>query len=415
MSLTLNCLRCDYTVPLRIEDGYPYDCPECGYVMDVSYGSGCPSRQAFEACFASPGPFASMWRYSSFLPIPGGAPEVNLHEGGTPLLRVDALSAAGDGVRVVVKDDARNPTGSFKDRSVGLAVHYAVRTGASKFIVASSGNAAVSTSAMAASTGTSAIVLTPHTSRHSSKLRQAWAYGARTVLVDGDFNDVYRVTQDLARRLPVVDVTTTFRSPIATEANKTVAYEMYEQMKGEVPDWVLVPVSSGPLLWGIWKGYRELADCGLSAKIPHMVAVQAAGCAPTARAFRAGLHEVEAWLNPQTVADGIADGLLHHEVDGALTLKAIYASGGAALAIPDPDILAAVEELARKAGVFAEPTGAISLAGLRDLERSGMVKPGETAAVIVTGHGLKRPNSLGEPDLPPVAPNIEAVCQYLGI
>jgi threonine synthase len=383
--------------------------------MDISYGPGQPSRQAFEDCFALPGPFASMWRYGRFLPFPGNEPEVTLHEGGTPLLRADGLCTEVEGVRVVVKDETRNPTGSFKDRPVGLAVNYAVRSGLRKVIVASSGNAAVSTAAFAARAAISAIVVTPYAARYSSKLRQAWAYGARVVPVDGNYNDVYQVTQDLANRLPVVDVTTTYRSPIPTEANKTVAYEMYEQMKGEVPDWVLVPVSSGPLLWGIWKGYKELAGCGMAAKIPRMVAVQGLGCSPIVQAFDAGLHEIEPCLNPQTVADGIADGLLHHEVDGALTLAAIYASDGRALAIPDPDILDAVRKLAHRTGVFAEPTGAIPLAGLQRLETSGFVKPGESVALVITGHGLKRPDALGEPEWQAVPARIEAVCDYLGI
>jgi threonine synthase len=414
MDLTLACPRCGYSAPLRLEDGYPYECPECGWIMDVSYGQGYPSRQAFEDCFASPAPFASMWRYSRFLPFPGAEPEITLHEGGTPLLRADGLGAV-ENVRVVVKDDARNPTGSFKDRPVSLAVNAAIRAGYRKVIVASSGNAAVSTSAIAARAGISAIVLAPYAARNSSKLRQAWSYGAQVVPVDGNYNDVYRVTQALAGRLPVVDVTTTYRSPIPTEANKTVAYEMYEQMKGEVPDWVLIPVSSGPLLWGIWTGYKELAACGIAAKIPRMVAVQGLGCSPIAQAFDRGLREIEPCLNPNTVADGIADGLLYHEVDGALTLHAIYASDGRALAIPDPEILDAVRELAHRTGVFAEPTGAIPLAGLRQLEKAGAVQPGESVALVITGHGLKRPDALGAPDWEPVPARIEAVCNYLGV
>jgi threonine synthase len=356
-----------------------------------------------------------MWRYSAFLPIPGGEPEVTLHEGGTPLLRIDGLCATGTGVRLYIKDETRNSTGSFKDRPVSLAVNYALRVGLKHLIVASSGNGAVATSAFAARAAMSATVIASHASRNSSKLKQARAYGAQIVLLDGNYNDVYRVTHELAQRLPVVDLTTTYRSPIPTEANKTVAYEMYEQMKGDVPDWVLVPVSSGPLLWGIWKGYRELAASGLTTKIPRMVAVQALGCAPIAQAYSQGLREIQPCLNPQTVADGIADGLLHHEADGAQTLAAVYDSGGAALAIPDPSILAAMEELARRAGVFAEPTGAISLSGLRQLEERGLLKSDETVVLVVTGHGLKQPDALGEPEWTIVPSHPDAVRDYLHI
>jgi threonine synthase len=414
MSLTLTCTRCSYSAPLRIEDGYPYNCPECGWILDISYGPDWPSRQAFEKCFASPGQFSSMWRYGDFLPLPGGEPQVTLHEGGTPLLRADGLCTT-TGVRLFIKDESRNPTGSFKDRPEGLAVNYALRVGLKHLIVASSGNAAVATSAYAARAAISAAVVTPYASRFSSKLKQAWAYGAQVVLLDGNYNDVYRVTHELAQCLPVVDLTTTYRSPIPTEGNKTVAYELYEQMKGEVPDWVLVPVSSGPLLWGIWKGYRELVASGLTTRVPRMVAVQGLGCAPIAEAYSRGLREIQPCINPQTVADGIADGLLHHEEDGAQTLTAIYASDGAALAVSDANILAAVEELARKAAVFAEPTGAISLSGLRQLEERGRLKSDDTVVLVVTGHGLKRPDALGEPEWTVVPSHPDAVRDYLHI
>jgi threonine synthase len=146
-----------------------------------------------------------------------------------------------------------------------------------------------------------------------------------------------------------------------------------------------------------------------------MVAVQALGCDPIAQAYNQGLREIQPCLNPQTVADGIADGLLHHEADGAQTLAAIYASGGAALAVPDPDILAAMGELARRAGVFAEPTGAIPLSGLRQLEERGLLKSDESVVLVVTGHGLKRPDALGEPEWTVVPSRLDAVRDYLHI
>ena len=413
MSLSMVCSRCSYSAPLRPQDGYPYYCPSCDSILHVSYDAARVSRAAFQACLDQPGAFASMWRYRRLLPLPPEATPVTLHEGGTPILRADVLGRES-GVQVVIKDETRNPTGAFKDRPISLGVSYALAAGFRRVIVASSGNAAVSTAAYAARAGIPALVVVPRTARTSSKLRQARAYGAQVLPLDADYNDVFRIVQDLRSRAPMVDLTTTYRSPIPTEANKTVAYELYEQMGGQTPDWVLVPVGSGPLLWGTWKGYLELAEAGLADRLPRLVAVQAAGCPPIAEAFDRGLTEIEPCLAPRTVADGIADGLLGHEQDGLVTLKAIYESGGAAIAIDDETTLRAVKELARRAGVFAEPTGAISLAGMWELASRGLLKPGETVALLVTGHGLKRPDAIDEGELELVPPKAEAVLEHLG-
>ena len=413
MTMSLACSRCEYTAPLRLQDGYPYYCPACDSILYVTYGREQVSREAFLSCFASQtGAFSSMWRYARFLPLPAGAEPVTLHEGGTPLLRANVLGQE-NGVETYIKDETRNPTGSFKDRPVSLGVSYALAVGIRRLIVASSGNAAVSTAAYAARAAIPALVVVPRTARTSSKLRQARAYGAQVLLLDGDYNDVFRIVQDLRSQAPMVDVTTTYRSPIPTEANKTVAYELWEQMGGQAPDWVLVPVGSGPLLWGIHQGYRELAEAGLVDKVPRMVAVQAAGCPPIAEAFDRGLSEIEPCLQPKTVADGIADGLLGHEQDGFVTLKAIYESGGAALAVDDAATLQAVKELSRKAGLFAEPTGAISLAGMWELASRRLLKPGDRVVLLVTGHGLKRPDAVDEGELELVAPKLEAVLKHL--
>lgn len=415
MELSIACSRCSYTASLRPEDGYPYYCPACDSILYISYDAGHVSRDAFRACFDQPGAFSSMWRYAPLLPVPPGTEPVTLHEGGTPLVRADVLADTGSGVQVYVKDETRNPTGSFKDRPVSLGVTYGLAAGYRQLIVASSGNAAVSTAAYAAKAAIPAIVVVPRTASTSSKLRQARAYGARVLPLDGDYNDVFRIVQGLRSYAPMVDLTTTYLSPIPTEANKTVAYELYEQMGGQIPDWVLVPVGSGPLLWGAWKGYTELVEAGLATRVPRMVAVQATGCAPIADAYAVRAGKIEPCLQPRTVADGIADGLLGHEQDGSQTLAAIYDSEGASVAVEDEVTLTAVKELARKAGVFAEPTGAISLAGMWELARRGLMKPGESAVLLVTGHGLKRPDAVDEGELELVPARIEAAVEYLGI
>ena len=414
MALSLVCLRCNYEELLQFEKGFPYSCPSCDGILDVRYDAVRLSRAAFVSCFQKRGSSFSMWRYAPFLPLPTEIAPITLHEGGTPLVEADALSSKSDGIRVYIKDETRNPTGSFKDRPIGLGVNYALRAGYTQLVVASSGNGAVSTAAYAARAAISALVVVPRSSSHSPKLRQARAYGARVLLLDGDYRDVFRITQQLMSHLPVADMTTTFGSPIPTEGNKTVAYELYEQMGGEVPDWILVPVGAGPLLWGTWKGYGELLKCELTCKMPRMVAVQATGCAPIAQAYDQGRRDVEACLQPDTIADGISDGLLDHELDGAQTLSAIYASRGAAVAVADEITLRALKEMASKVGVFAEPTGAIGLAGMWELQARGMLRPGESIVLMVTGHGLKRPDAIEESSLDLVPPRLDAVLNYLG-
>ena len=413
MAMSLSCSRCSYEQPLQLDDGYPYYCPACNGILYVTYDADQLSRAAFDSCLAAGGAFSSMWRYAPLLPLPAGVAPISLHEGGTPLLRADELSPAGTKVRVYVKDETRNPTGSFKDRPISLGVSYALGVGIRQLIVASSGNAAVSTAAYAAKAAVPALVVVPLSACGSSKLRQARAYGAQVLLLDGDYNDVFRITQQLMAYWPMADLTTTYVSPIPTEANRTVAYELFEQMQGEVPDWVLIPVSSGPLLWGVWKGYRELQAAGLAKRIPRLVAVQAAGCAPVARAFSQGRREIEPWLKPKTVADGIADGLLGHELDGTQTLNAIYDSEGLAIAAEDEATLQAVRDLARQAGVYAEPTGAICLAGLWELAARGLLRGGESVVLLVTGHGLKHSDTTVTDELTPVPPRLEAVLDYL--
>jgi threonine synthase len=187
-----------------------------------------------------------------------------------------------------------------------------------------------------------------------------------------------------------MNLTSTFLSPYGVEGDKTIAFELFLQL-GRAPDWIVIPVSVGPLLVGIFKGFQELKERGLVAALPRMVAAQAAACAPIARAYWQGDECVQPWEgSTETVAGGIADPLAGYEQDGTYTLRIVRESGGLATASSDEDILAATHALAREEGIFCEPTGAVSLAALDQVKKSSLFSPEQLVVCLATGHGLKQ-------------------------
>jgi threonine synthase len=220
-----------------------------------------------------------------------------------------------------------------------------------------------------------------------SKLAVAVAHGARVFSVAGDFSRAFAAAREAAAEVGLVNVTTTYVNCYAYEGNKSVAYELYEQME-VVPEWVVVPVGSGPLLYGVWKGFRELRRFGFVDRIPRLLAVQPEGCAPIARAFATG-EEVKPWSRVDTVVSGIDDPLQGYERDGTLTLVAVRESGGAALAVPDNEILRAGRILAHEEGMFVEPAAAASVAGAAAAKRLGYIDGSGAVVCLLTGHGLK--------------------------
>jgi threonine synthase len=253
-------------------------------------------------------------------------------------------------------------------------------------ICASSGNAAGATATYAARAALPAYVVISSRAP-KSKLGVAVAHGARVFSVAGDFSRAFAAAREAAAEVGLANVTTTYVNCYAYEGNKSVAYELYEQME-VVPEWVVVPVGSGPLLYGVWKGFRELRRFGLVDRIPRLLAVQPEGCAPIARAFAAG-EEVKPWSRVDTVVSGLDDPLQGYERDGMLTLVAVRESGGAALAVPDAEILRAGRVLAREEGLFVEPAAAASVAGAAAAKRSGYIDGSGAVVCLLTGHGLK--------------------------
>ncbi|WP_200962555.1 threonine synthase [Bosea sp. Root381] len=353
-TMMLSCVDCraEYTATLR------YACEECGGILEVVHAGGPPSDAAALV-----------------------APEVTLGEGGTPLLRARAGSAEG---AIWIKDETRNPSGSFKDRLVSAALTTALGFGSKGLVCASSGNAGASAAAYAARAGIPAVILVPEQTP-AEKMAQIAAYGALLVRVAGHYSNSYAMALAVAEETGFVNVTTTFINPYGTDALRLVGHEIHAQLGETAPDWVIVPTGSGPLVKGVVQGF---ADRG--GRTPKIVAVQAEGCAPIVKAFDEGAAEVQPWGEPKTIASGISDPLIGYARDGTYTLRLVRESGGRAIAVSDDEIIQAMKVLAAGNGIFAEPTGASSLAAAQKLMARGEIRPGERVVCMVTGHGFKQ-------------------------
>ena len=243
--------------------------------------------------------------------------------------------------------------------------------------------------AYAARAGLPAVCVVPEATP-STKLLQIEAVGARIVRVGGDYSDAYALALIAAEDYGWANLTSTYVNPYMLEGDKTVAYEVFEQLGGNAPDWVLVPVGAGPLLSAIHKGFEELGEDG-----PRMVAVQAAGCAPIARAFEAGAEEVDAWDRPvETAASSIADALRGYPEDGTRTLSVVRRSGGRAVSVSEEESRAAMDDLARSEGLLVEPGAAVAVAAYKRLAVENVIEGGQTVVIVLTGHGLKDPDAL---------------------
>ncbi|MDR3359905.1 MAG: pyridoxal-phosphate dependent enzyme [Bifidobacteriaceae bacterium] len=310
---------------------------------------------------------------------------LTLGEGGTPVIRTGRL-AVGEGV--LIKDETRNPTGSFKDRMSSLALAHAVGLGANRVVCASTGNAAASAAAYAATAGLPCVVVVP-AATDPAKIAQAVAHGALTVSVAGNYADAYRVAARLEEAEGFVNLTTTYRNPVAVSALRAVGYEIIAQLE-PVPERIYVPVGAGPLLRGLDLAFKEALEVGVVASRPRLVAVQAVGCSPIVSAFAEGSDGVSAAEDPKTVARGIADPLQGYAEEANLTLASIRSSRGHAIAVSDAEITFAADLLAATTGLSAELAGAAGLAGLLKDRRHGL-GPGDGTAdmVMLTGAGWK--------------------------
>jgi len=314
--------------------------------------------------------------YADRLGVTEASTVVTLGEGGTPLIPAAALSQQ-TGANVFIKFEGMNPTGSFKDRGMTVALSRAVEHGAKAVICASTGNTSASAAAYAAHAGITAAVLVPEGKIAMGKLSQAVVHGGRLIQVRGNFDDCLEIARELADNYPVHLVNSV--NPDRIEGQKTAAYEVVSQL-GDAPDFHLIPVGNAGNYTAYSRGYREEAARGVATKVPRMFGFQAEGSAPLVRG--------EVVRNPETIASAIRIG---NPASWELALEARDATQGWFGAIDDARILAAQKLLASTAGVFVEPASAIGVAGLLDRAEAGVIPAGATIVITVTGHGLKDP------------------------
>ncbi|MBF4561788.1 threonine synthase [Microbacterium sp. VKM Ac-2870] len=314
--------------------------------------------------------------YADRLGVTDASTIVTLGEGGTPLIPAAALSQR-TGADVYIKFEGMNPTGSFKDRGMTVALSRAVEHGAKAVICASTGNTSASAAAYAAHAGITAAVLVPEGKIAMGKLSQAVIHGGRLIQVRGNFDDCLEIARELADHYPVHLVNSV--NPDRIEGQKTAAYEVVSQL-GDAPDFHLIPVGNAGNYTAYSRGYREEVARGASTKVPRMFGFQAEGSAPLVRG--------EVVRSPETIASAIRIG---NPASWELALEARDATDGWFGAIDDTRILAAQKLLASTAGVFVEPASAIGVAGLLDRAEAGVIPTGAKVVITVTGHGLKDP------------------------
>jgi threonine synthase len=326
----------------------------------------------------------TMWRYRGLLPVPDGAVRYPVPIGGTPLLPAPALRRTLATPRLWIKDETRNPTASNKDRATALVIEDGLRRGVRTITTASTGNAAVATAFGAAAAGLRAVIFVS-TDCQPEKLALMTQAGAWVFQVAAGYAAAVDLSRAAARRFGWLD-RNTGANPVTIEAKKTVAFEVWEQLGRRVPDLMIAPVGDGPTLVALGKGFAELVSCGLAARQPRLIGVQAERCQPLVRAWLAA-PAGPAQLDPAaTVADGIA---VVRPAIGDAVLDAVRRGGGAMVAVSDGELLGAVATLAGRAGVGAEPAGAAALAGLEAAIARGLADRLETVVLLVTGREVK--------------------------
>jgi threonine synthase len=347
---------------------------------------------------SSPGWRGVIEEYREFLPVSDATPVVTLHEGATPLLPAPRLSERV-GARVLLKYEGLNPTGSFKDRGMTLAISKAAEEGAKAVVCASTGNTSASAAAYAARAGLTCAVLIPEGYIALGKLAQALIHGARVLQIRGNFDHALEIVRELGSRAPVTVVNSI--NPFRIEGQKTGAFEIVDVL-GDAPDYHCIPVGNAGNITAYWKGYLEYRQAGRSTKLPAMLGFQAAGAAPIV----AG-HPIE---SPDTIATAIRIG---NPASWYGATAAASESGGAIAAVTDEEILAAYRFLAQEESVFCEPASAASVAGLLKAD----VPAGATVVCVLTGHGLKDPDiAIGQIAVPtPIDADYTAITAELGI
>jgi threonine synthase len=369
----LECLFCAKAFPF---DAFRPFCPVCGEPLLVRRVSGL--RRAFH-----PDGRLAIEIFRDFLPLADIDRRLSLGEGDTPLLELSRLRKKFGLPPVLAKNEAQNPTGSFKDRGTVVAIHKARKLGWNRIGTISTGNMAGSTAAYAARAGLRSVIFVKEDTPRD-KLLAAGSYGPLLIKVKGAYGDVFRASFDIGRAHGIYFMNSV--DPFRIEGYKTAGFEIFLQNGGRAPDFLFVPVSAGGHLMGLMRAFQDLRAERLIPRMPVFVAVQASGCAPLARAFARDKDAPAAVPKPRTIAHAISNPT---PPGGRLVLKLIRESNGLILGVTETEILRAHRLLAEDEGLFCDPASATALAGFLRLHRAGRLGPRDRSVLMITGSGLK--------------------------
>jgi threonine synthase len=373
------CMTCG---PMASRDLYSPFCPGCGEPLFVA--SPCPGRpRRFRKDRA-----LALERCADFLPLERIDPRLSLGEGSTPLVRLERLGVSLGPARLFAKNEAQNPTGSFKDRGTAVAVQKAVALGAKTIGTVSTGNMAASTAAYGARAGLPTFVLLKEGTSMTS-LRVAGIHGPRLIAVEGDYGRLFEMSCEIGKRLGIVFMNSI--DPYRLEGYKVTAFEIFLELGGRAPRAVFVPLSSGGHLLGLMRGFSDLESAGLASSYPTIVGVQASGCAPLATAFERGLDRYARPAEVRTIAHAIANPT---PPAGNAVLRMIRDRRGLIIAVSDEEMLEAQRELAAAEGLFCQPESATTLAALKKLVAGRWPEGDGDVVLVLTGSGLKTPAAL---------------------
>ncbi|MBI3988063.1 MAG: threonine synthase [candidate division NC10 bacterium] len=399
----LSCISCGKSCR---EEESSTRCPSCGKPLTVHYDWGyIKSRLNRYSLRSSP---IKALKYLDFYPILNLDLVVSLDEGGTPLHRCHRLAQEMGLRSLSIKNEGVNPTGVFKDRGTLVEITKAKEQGAKAIAVASTGNMAASVAAYASIAGLPCYVLVPEGTA-IGKLSQALSYGARLLQVRGTYNDAARLTEAMSEKYGFyLAGDYAFR----VEGQKSAAFEIIEHLDWQAPAVVIVPMGAGTNLAALWKGFQEFYELGFIDRLPRMVGVQPEGCAPIVSAFNQGLDRIIPLEKPETICSAVAAG---DPPDGLKALQALRESGGCSLALSDVEILEAQQHLARLESIFVEPAGAIPIAALPHLLKTGRIRPDEVVVCLATGNGLKDPKAALKvlPSPATIEPSLAEVDKFL--
>ena len=385
-AVALSCRECGH----RVELGPFYACTECFGPLEVAYDFALRGEELRAAIEAGPN---NIWRWAPLLPVPAGIAETrNINPGGTKLIRADNLARELGMKTLWVKDDSGNPTHSFKDRVVAVALAAARELGFSVLACPSTGNLANAVAAAAARAGIRSVVLIP-SNLEQQKILTTAAYGGTLVAVEGNYDDINRLAGQIAAEQEGWAFVNVNVRPYYAEGSKTLGYEVAEQLGWRLPQQVVIPIASGAQLVKVDKGFTELAELGLVEATPYKVfGAQATGCSPVSAAFKAGEDTVRP-VRPDTIAKSLAIG---NPADGPYVLDVTRRTGGAIEDVSDDEVIDAIKLLARTEGIFAETAGGVTIAVLRKLLATGQLDPEAETVVFNTGDGLKTLDAIAD-------------------